>query len=65
MGKFMDKMKNNYNALPQVQTKSFINNASFGHFRQVLENFITISTFSKFQVQVTMRRKVETSGISH
>ena len=34
------------------------NNASFGHFYQVSNNFITVSTFSKFQVQLTMSKKV-------
>ena len=65
MGKIMDKLKHNYNAFPELQTKFFHKqNESLGHFHQVSKSFITVSTFSTFQVQLTMREKV-TSGISH
>ena len=57
MRKIMGKLKHNYNAFPELQTKFFSNNVSFGHFRQVSENFIPVSTFSKFQVQLPMRKK--------
>ena len=51
MGKIMGKLKHNYNAFPELQTKFFsTKNASFGNFHQISMNFITISAFSKFQV---------------
>ena len=59
MGKIMDKLKHNYNAFPELRTKFFTNNESFGHFHQVSKNFITVSTFSKLQVQLTMRKKLQ------
>ena len=59
MGKILGKLKYNYIAFPELQTVFFTKNASFGHFYQVSMNSITISTFSKFQVQLTMRQKVQ------
>ena len=65
MGKIMGKLKHDYNPFPKLQTMFFHNNnAPFGHFHQVSMNFITISTFSKFQVQLTMRKKVTTRYLS-
>ena len=63
MGKIMNKVQitiiHSQNSTPRF----FVNNASFGHLHDVSKNFITVSTFSIFQVQVTMRKKLQV--VSH
>ena len=53
MGKILGKLKDNYNAFPEFQTKLFQKqwHGIVGHFQKVSMNSITNCTFSKFQVQ--------------
>ena len=65
MGKIMGKLKHHYNAFPELQTKFFSKTCVIWSFPQSLKNFITYSIFSKFQVQVNIRKKLTTTGVSH
>ena len=61
MSKIMAKVKNNYNSFPELQIKFF--HKQCGHFHRLSKNFMTVSKFLKFQLQVILRKKVTTSGI--
>ena len=68
MGKIMGKLKNNYNAFPQLKTKFFNKPCviwsfpiSFNEFHHNLHIF---KISGKILEQLTMRKKVTTRGIS-
>ena len=65
MGKIMGKLKHNDSIMHFQNFKLcfFTNNASFGHFHQVSMSLIAISTFSKFQVKLAIREKLQ-QGVS-
>ena len=69
MGKIMANLKPNYNAFPELQTKFFHKQCviwsfppSFNEFRHKL-HILKIS--GTILVQLTMRKIVNTRGISH
>ena len=69
MGKIMGKLKHNNNDFPELQTKFFHKQCvissfppSFNEFSHKL-NILKIS--GTIQEQLTMRKKVNTRGISH
>ena len=58
MGKIMDNVKHDYNAFLQLQTKFFHKQCVIWSFPPSLKEFHHVSTFSKFQVQVRMKKNV-------
>ena len=68
MGKIMGKLKHNYNAFPELQTKFFQKQfviwsfpPSFNEFHHNFHIFKILGTIVE---QLTMRKKVTTRGIS-
>ena len=68
MGKIMGKLKHNYNAFPELQTKFFHKQCVIRSFPPSFNEFhhnFHIFKISGTKISGTMRKKVTTRGISH